>query len=139
MRRKIETVTLVLVESPHDIKRNLEIFNRDAIKYQDRAYNLMRQTIYWVKDNDSGMFAPSKFIGFQSMDFDDYELATKKKYTGVEFNGTITRRCIEKIIDSKYVEDFSLLDELIAWGETLFVIGVFTGLNQLKWKFIRLP
>jgi hypothetical protein len=139
MKQKMEIVSLELVESRQDIKRNLKIFNRDAIKYQHRAYNLIRQTTYWAKDNDTHKFAPSKFIGFQSMNFDDYETATKHKYIGVEFNGNLTRTRIEKVLGLKYVKDFGLLEELIAWGEAHFGNGVFNGLKQSKWKFIVLP
>lgn len=139
MNQQITPVELTLVESPHEIRHNLRVFNRDATKYLHRSQNLMRQTTYWLKDTDSSMFAPSKFIGFQSMNFDDYETATQQNFTGVDFNGHLTRRCIEDLIGLKYVEDLDLHEGLITWGEALLGVGVFNDLNQSKWRFIILP
>ena len=92
-------VDLSLVESLQEIRDNLIKFNQDALSYDNRARNLLKHTSYWVTDASEGLFGPSKFLGFQSMNFVDYEAATKGHESKKIFNGTITRSRIEKTLD----------------------------------------
>jgi hypothetical protein len=134
-----DAVDLSLVESVKEIRDNLIKFNQDAISYHHRTENLLKQTSYWIKDASQRLFGPTKFLGFQSMNFIDYEAATKGYERVKIFNGTITRTRIEKVLGLRYAENLLLSDELITWGETLLGEGIFESIKQSKWKFIVLP
>jgi hypothetical protein len=75
-------VTLVLVQTPNDVKQSLIKFNAEAHQFPDRALTLLHQTTYWVYDDESEGFGPAKFVGFESMSFAEYEEAVNGRHTG---------------------------------------------------------
>jgi hypothetical protein len=93
--------------------------------------------MYWVYDPDTKTFGPSKFVGFQNMNFSDYATARKGQWNGNNFNGHETRKAIEKILGAyTKTPQFSL--ELISWGQLLLGPDVFDSIDKSKWKFVSL-
>lgn len=131
-------VELVLVATPEQVRQSLARFNAEATNFPARALSLLRQTTYWVYDDDTERFGPAKYVGFADMSFTRYEEAVKGRYTGASFDGFTTRRAIESAVVTSFSPDEQLSSNLEVWGESLFGPGVFDGVDQSKWAFVRL-
>ena len=131
-------VELELIDTPHEIIHNIYTFNGNSFDNKKRATHTVRTTSYWVKDENSGMFGPSNFIAYKSMNYKNYETATKLYYTGAKFNGNNARIHIERILNQKYLKDLILINDLLSWGQKLLGANIFNGIKRSKWKFITL-
>ena len=119
--------TLHPVESPADVRLNVETFNSEAARFYDRAERLLRETTYWVYDPVSESFGPSKFVGFTEMSFDRYVGAVAGDSEGARFDGNVSRTAIESAIGVSYRQDQTLRDRLEAWGVDRFGTDAFGG------------
>ena len=90
--------TLRPIESPAEVRLNVETFNSEAARYFDRAARLLRETTYWVYDPVCESFGPSKFVGFTEMSFDRYVEAVAGDSEGARFDGNVSRTAIEAAI-----------------------------------------
>src|SRR5579859_3192632 len=107
---------LTPVDDKQQIQALLDVFNKDYQQDEqsrDLARDLLRHTTYWVYSPNSRNFAPSKFVGFQKMDFRAYEVA--RKTGGKQFDGGRTRKAIEKALRTSYTENPQLSDKLKDW------------------------
>src|SRR4029077_15408326 len=131
-------VELVLVATSEQVKQSLIRFNAEAKRFPARALSLLRQTTYWVYDDDSETFGPAKYVGFSDMSFGKYEESVNHHHTGDSFDGFATRRAIENVAASSFASDELLPSKLEAWGASLLGLTAFEGVNQSKWAFVRL-
>jgi len=140
--------TLDLVSSQYnginEIRANIRSFYREATascNNSSRAHNLLSTTRYWLYDEATDAFGPSKFVGFKSMTFECYNYwvdKTNKTRPG-KFLGGDTRKANEKTLGKNFAPNPSLAKKLVEWGEQLFVAGIFKGTCQDKWRFIKIP
>lgn len=128
---------LVLVRTSDDVRLSLIKFNSEAKRFRDRALSLLRQTTYWVYDDDSESFGPAKFVGFDDMSFTYYEEAVSGRHTGAPFDGFATRRAIESALGAPFSPDDQLRSKLEGWGNSLLGSGAFEGVDRTKWTFVR--
>ena len=138
-RNKTQNPILVKVKSPQDVLKNIKTFNDNCSKFSDRAENIIRKTIYWVFEPKEKTFCPSKFAGYMDMSFSTYEEALKENYSGVKFDGNVTKIAIEKALDKKYSSNKRLVNLLSQWGNNYFGTDIFSGIDISGWKFIKLP
>ncbi|HCO95893.1 MAG TPA: hypothetical protein DIU00_18475 [Phycisphaerales bacterium] len=139
--------TLDLVNKQHngikEIRANIRNFNREAKASSDnssRARKLLTGTSYWLYDEATDAFGPSKFVGFNSMIFECYDYWVEKAKTRKgKFLGGDTRKANEKTLGTNFAPNPSLAKKLVEWGEKLFVAGIFKGTCQDKWRFIKIP
>jgi len=131
--------TLRPIESPAEVRLNVETFNSEAARYFDRAARLLRETTYWVYDPVCESFGPAKFVGFSEMSFDRYVEALAGDSEGARFDGNVSRTAIEAAIGESYRQDQTLRDRLEAWGVDRFGTGAFGGSDRGKWHFVSLP
>jgi len=139
--------TLDLVNKQHnginEIRANIRYFNREATGSSDnssRARKLLTGTSYWLYDEATDAFGPSKFVGFSSMTFECYDYWVEKAKTRKgKFLGGDTRKANEKTLGTNFAPNPSLAKKLVEWGEKLFVTGIFKGTCQDKWRFIKIP
>ena len=139
--------TLDLVNKQHnginEIRANIRYFNREATGSSDnssRARKLLTGTRYWLYDEATDAFGPSKFVGFRSMTFECYDYWVEKAKTRKgKFLGGDTRKANEKTLGTNFAPNPSLAKKLVEWGEKLFVAGIFKGTCQDKWRFIKIP
>src|ERR1035437_603434 len=88
---------LHLVESRGQLRDTIATFNQEAKEHPDRTRKILSQTTYWIWDAGLKAFGPSKFVGFQGMNFKEYEAANQNVSIGAEFNGNLTHMAIEAI------------------------------------------
>lgn len=138
--------TLDLVSSQYnginEIRANIRNFNREAKTSSNnyRARNLLRVTTYWLYDEETDAFGPSKFVGFRSMTFECYDYWVEKAKTRKgKFLGGDTRRANEELLDEKFFRNPDISKKLLAWGQNLFDADIFQGTCQNKWRFIKIP
>ena len=132
----MQPVILKYVGIRKDVQDSMDTFNRDAPHDPVLARKLLRGTKYWVYDPNAKTFGPSKFVGFRDLKLSDYADAIKSH--GNKFDGNKTQKEIAKILGA-YTQNSRLSRKLIRWGESLFVTGIFDGVDQSKWKFTSLP
>jgi len=132
------TTYLVPVSRADQITDNVTTFNQFAASNPVRVRSLLAQTTYWVSLLPTGIFGPSKFVGFRDMDFDQYEAANDGDFTGAGFNGAVTREAIAQTLGSSYAPDSELSSRLLSWGRRLAGSEVFDGVDQSKWRFLDL-
>jgi len=128
----------------NEIRANIRYFNREATascNNSSRAHNLLSTTRYWLYDEATDAFGPSKFVGFKSMTFQRYNcwLTKTNKTSPGKFLGGATRIANEKTLGTNFAPNPSLAKKLVEWGEKLFVAGIFKGTCQDKWRFIKIP
>jgi hypothetical protein len=112
--------TLRSVESPPDVRLNVETFNSEAARYFERAARLLQETTYWVYDPAAESFGPSKFVGFVEMSFDRYLRAVAGDWEGARFDGGVTQAAISSALGTPYRDDETLRSRLQAWGVDRF-------------------
>jgi len=129
---------LELVSEWVHVVEALQEFNSDALRFnhQELAWDLVRRTRYWVHDVPSGTFGPGKFVGFQNMTYDLYDLAREGDATGAPFDGYQTRTAIERALKSSFHSDDDLHAQLTKWAESLVGPRVFEGVGSEKWQFV---
>jgi hypothetical protein len=137
MESLIVPVELVLVATSDEVRQSLTRFNSEAKRFRDRALSLLHQTTYWVYDDDSDSFGPSKFVGFDDMSFAKYEEAVNGRHTGAPFDGFATRRAIEAALDTSFSPDDQLRSKLERWGNSLIGSDEFEDVDRAKWTFVR--
>ncbi len=124
------------------IRANIRNFNREAKASSNdcRACRLLTKTTYWLYDEATDAFGPSKFVGFSSMTFECYDYWVEKAKTRKgKFLGGDTRKANEKTLGTNFAPNPSLAKKLVKWGEKLFVAGIFERTCQDKWRFIEIP
>lgn len=139
--------TLDLVNKQHnginEIRANIRYFNREATGSSDnssRARKLLTGTSYWLYDEATDAFGPSKFVGFNSMTFECYDYWVEKAKTRKgKFLGGDTRRANENTLGKKFASNANLSKKLLEWGEKLFDADIFRKIDQRKWRFIKIP
>lgn len=131
-------VTLERVTDKRGIRENVRRFNQDARGNAERSLNIIRQTTYWVCDEDAGTFAPSKFVGYSRMTFDRYDRALAGQCTGATFDGGVAKETIEGVLGA-YGENPSMAGSLVKWVERTFGPAALTNVDQSKWRFVSLP
>lgn len=127
----------------NEIRANIRCFNREATVSSNnyRARNLLRRPTYWLYDEETNAFGPSKFVGFKSMTFEcyDYWVEKAKKTNPGKFLGGATRRANENTLGKKFASNANLSRKLLEWGEKLFDADIFRKIDQRKWRFIKMP
>lgn len=135
---KVLATSLRLVASPDQIRANVTRFRRELPLFHDQAQTLGRQTWYWVYDSDADTFGPSKFVGFAGMSFRLRQNALLGRAKGVGFSGGRTRLAVEKALKKPYKREPALVGRLDQWGNKMFGPQAFDGVDQAKWRFVRL-
>lgn len=130
--------TLRYVSDISEIRKCLVSFNTSAQSNQGRSRKILRQTTYWVFDEQTKKFGPSKFIGFSNMTIRSYDAATKGNWAGNRFDGHATRVAIENVTGLTFRPDPSLTHRLVKWGERLLMPGALDGIDDSKWRFLRI-
>jgi hypothetical protein len=126
------------VTSIPEIRCCIATFNDSAKLHIDRVLKILRQTRYWVFDESSKIFGPSKFVGLSDMTFGAYEAAIHGDWSGDRFDGHFTRRAIENASGFVFASAPGLTHELVRWGEHLIRPGVFVGVDESKWAFLKI-
>lgn len=129
---------LECVSTPQQLHENIRRFNREAAANSERMVSILRQTKYWVFDEDEGWFGPSKFVGFRNMTFGKYDAGNAGQSTGAKFNGGVTRSAIEGIL-GEFGPDDGLATMLVDWFSSMTSQNALQGVDQSKWRFVRLP
>jgi 5-methylcytosine-specific restriction protein A len=129
---------LTLVSSPDAVRDSVATFNIEAHANRDRALDVLAATTYWVHNPSTSTFGPSKFVGFERMDFKRYESALSGATGDARFNGNVTRRAIERATKSQYGKSGALTTALRTWGENLLGPDAFGKAEQGKWLFLNL-
>ena len=130
------SVHLVLVQSENEIRQGIRTFNSDAKLSPDLARELARATWYWVLDQATGDFGPSKFIGFNGMHFEEYLRARGRDRDGSRFDGNVTRLAIEGVVGQKFSDDKFKHSSLEQWADRVIGNGTLGGISRTKWKFL---
>lgn len=131
-------VILERVSTTQQLHENIRRFNRDAATNSERTVSLLRQTMYWVYDEDEGWFGPSKFVGFRNMSFGKYDACNAGQSTGAKFDGGVTRSAIEGIL-GEFRPDDALATILVDWFSRMASPNALAGIDRSKWRFVRLP
>lgn len=129
------------VQTIAEIREGLRIFNEQLVAHRSRATTITQQTTYWVFDDQTRRFAPSKFCGYRGMTFERYEGLTEavKKEKRPGFDGTEAREAIEKVTGRKYEADKDLGGRLVEWARECFGPETLEGVARSKWRFVYLP
>jgi hypothetical protein len=143
----MKNCALDLVNRKHnginEILANINYFNRQATASSDnynRACKLLKGTTYWLYDEATDAFGPSKFVGFKSMSFECYSYWVERAKTRKgKFLGGTTRKANENTLAKKFTPNHNLSKKLLSWGEKLFNSDIFKRINQRKWRFIEIP
>jgi hypothetical protein len=135
---RAESSNLFFAESATAIGENVARFNLACGQHIKRAVSLVRQCKYWIYDEASGKFAPSKFSAYEGMDFLRYERAVAGKTSQAHFDGASARKRIEEILEKKFVREDVLTSLLVEWVESFGGPGVLDGIQIEKWHFARL-
>jgi hypothetical protein len=130
------TRRLQIVETTGEITDALHTFNLDRPTPSGVARDLVRRTSYWVFDQTSETFAPSKFVGFKRMTFELYERARRGQTVGDKFDGFLTRAAIEAAAGA-FSQCLPLHQPLNEWATSLFGDDVFDGVDVGKWQFAK--
>ena len=130
--------TLRYVSNISEIHKSLTTFNTSARSNHTRSLNILRQTTYWVFDEQTKSFGPSKFTGFFNMTMRTYDAAAKGNWAGNRFDGYATRSAIENVTGQAFRPDPSLSHRLEKWGDRLLGPGALDGLDDSKWRFLRI-
>src|ERR1035437_5343925 len=88
---------LHLVESRGQLRDTIATFNQEAKEHPDRTRKILSQTTYWIWDAGLKAFGPSKFVGFQGMNFKEYEAAKRNFSLGAKLNEILPHLGIEFI------------------------------------------
>src|ERR1035441_9715735 len=89
---------LAFAESMAELRENLDRFNAASNVHLDRALSLISQSQYWVYDDASDQFAPSKFSAYANMSFARYEKAVAGDRGGAHFDGSAAQKQIQKVL-----------------------------------------
>jgi hypothetical protein len=122
------------VESVEDIRQNIRRFNSEARFHIERARALAAQTSYWIFDAESGLFGPSKFVGFKGMTFTRYERAVRGEKTGSAFDGGVTSQANEAVL-GEFKSSDELSEQLGVWMNTILRQAVDIPARRDRWKF----
>lgn len=128
---------LAAVSTAEDVRESLVHFAAAAAARPARTLSLVRSTRYWVHDPVSGIFGPSKFLGYVGMDFSRYEWAIHAQPTN--FDGHKSQLAIVKALGGKYRTDALVANALRDYFQNLLGPGVFDRVDEAKWQFIDLP
>ena len=130
---------LDLVNKQHnginEIRANISYFNQEAKVSSNnyRARNLLRTTTYWLYDEETNGFGPSKFVGFKSMTFECYDYWVEKAKTRKgKFTGGTAREANEEVLGEEFSSNSDFSKKLLEWGEKLLVAGIFKRTCQDK-------
>lgn len=127
----------------NEIRANIRYFSREATaspKNYSRARKLLTGTTYWLYDEATDAFGPSKFVGFKSMTFECYNYwVSRAKTRKGKFLGGDTRKANENTLAKKFAPNQNLSKKLLLWGEKLFDSDIFERIDQSKWRFIKIP
>ncbi|HUU98866.1 MAG TPA: hypothetical protein VM487_24300 [Phycisphaerae bacterium] len=127
-----------LAKSITEIRGSVNVFNAEARANPDCVRSLLSLSRYWVYDPIQDMFAPAKFAGFASMDFQMYLGSRRDEVPGDKFDGHLTRIAVEEALGVAFVDDPSLRARLADWGQQLYGADL-SGVNTAKWRFASLP
>lgn len=128
---------LQLVSDKEQIRQNISEFNTQARSNHGRALSILRQTTYWIYDEEECVFGPNKFVGYQNMNFETYERALADN--NPQFDGNFAKRGIEAtLLMGEFYGNGGLHEALLNWGEELLGNEVFDSVDQSKWKFLSL-
>lgn len=133
---QIPVLTPVLEKS--QIQASLDTFNNVPRQYRKLAKQLLRSARVWVYSPNTQSFGPSKFVGYQDMNFGDYEAARQAAYSDDEFDGRRTDEAIRKALKTSWAKSPELSGELKRWGQLLLDPDVFDDIDETKWKFFSL-
>ena len=124
------------VVSAEDIRQNIRRFNSEARFHIERARNLSVQTSYWVYDSESGLFGPSKFVGYKGMTFNRYERAVQGDKSGSAFDGGVTSQANAAVL-GEFKSSDELTERLSTWMTAFFGESVDIPSRRERWRFIE--
>jgi hypothetical protein len=137
--RRSRTFTMAtalrLATTTEEIRASVQRYNDEA-KTWTYARQLARATVYWVCDEKTGAFGPSKFAAFAGITAAGYDDARKHDATGAYFDGGATRRAIERVVGETYQGSEGMAERLVRWGDGVFGEGVFAGIERGRWRFV---
>ena len=129
-RPKLKTVGAL-----EQIRQNIRVFNTGARSHPARAASLLAQTTYWVFDPETTLFGPSKFCGYEGMTFARYEAAGREELGGSSFDGTTSRRAIERVLGREFDESPISHATLVSWAEGI-AADRRGEVRESKWRFV---
>lgn len=125
------------VHSRSELRLTVARFARQASAMSSRAENLLRRTTYWVHDQRTGAFGPSKLVAFANIGIERYDELVENGAGSKRFDGNVTRRHIEKVTRATFEPDQQLGAALVAWARRLLGPDAFVGqIDASKWTFI---
>lgn len=116
----------------------MQRFNDEALQWP-YAKQLAVATTYWVFDAATGLFGPSKFVGFSGLNATTYDDARAGRVEGTPFDGGVSKAAIADAVGDPYREAQTLSEKLIRWAEAIWGSGVFGGVDRSKWRFVVVP
>lgn len=130
---------LVCVTTVDQIKRSMTNWVAGIQADPQTARSVFRTTRKWVHDPETGIFGPTKFVGFVDMTIAVTVSGRKGSTSGVEFDGREPRYAIEQVLSCKYCVEPSLSAALELWARRQAGPDIFDRIDTSKWKFISLP
>lgn len=128
---------LTFVKNVTEVRGAVRAFNAEAAEHPNRTRSLLAKTRYWIFDEATGQFAPTKFAGLSGMDFPRYEKELSRMPNDLRFDGSRTRQAVEEVV-GPFTNEEELRDRLSAWGQHLLTNDPFVGVDPAKWRFVRI-
>lgn len=129
---------LACVQTLDEIRRSMKSWVAGIDADPQTARSLFRMTRKWVHDPTTGIFGPTKFVGFANMKIEVTVAGRRGSTSGVEFDGRAPRHAIEQLLGQKYRRDGALSTALGLWARRAAGTDIFDGIDTAKWKFIAL-
>lgn len=123
---------LRVVTNLNQVRANITSFNRDAASAPVEARRAVRHGRVWIGDPASGLYGPSRFVGYEDMSFGRWKRSREKD----QLDGRITNAALARCGVRKH--DLAGNDDFLRWGQELLDHTVFDGVNQSKWTFLTL-
>jgi hypothetical protein len=123
------------VQSPADVRMNVETFNSEAPRFYERAARRLRETTYWVYDPATEGFGPSRFLGFGGLSVDRYVRGLAGIQKARHSTALSHRRPFPRALGASYREDAARRARLEGWGVARFGPDAFGGTDPQKWRF----
>lgn len=135
----LPNAALRLCSTAEEVAVSLDVFNRDAVRFAERARHCIRTTQYWVWDASADTFGPGKFVGYRQMSFEAYERARAGEVGGARFDGHISQNALRRALAMEFAPSSWQASRLKAWADRLLGPNTLAGVNEDKWQFITLP
>lgn len=134
MRSTLPANGLEPISSIAQVTQNMRRYCDGAMLHPKRACAVSVATTYWVYDPNTGLLAPSKFVGMRDMTFARYEQLTSDPSTHRKFDGGVTHRALASLLG-----EFTESDTLRMMLTRRLGSEVCASIDTEKWRFALMP